>query len=279
MIKISLSPNFISVVTSIKMSQDAVELAQTEVSAEFNALPAHEKEILYAAFPRNPEEFSNVLAYWLLKLSEANQANFGMENIKEPNTVYREMIQNNQLVVFSTVPYSHVFVYRGQNSWKHALKNTVNDCNLVTKYHYFLTSAVKRFVLIYISALCRTSTERALPAPGAPCSRRSPLPALPAPNAPRPGAPRSRRSPLPALPAPGAPRSRRSPLPALVPAPGAPRSRRSPLPTLRVPAPGAPRPRRSPLPASGALPDPRHTAWMQRRTPALAPSISRSLAP
>ena len=160
-------------------------LAQTEVSAEFNALPAHEKEILYAAFRRNPEEFSSVLAHLLLKLSEANQANFGMENIKEPNTVYREMIQNNQLVVFSTVPYSHVFVYRGQNSWKHALKTTVNNCNLVTKYHYFLTSAVERFVVIYLSALCRTSTERALPAPGAPGSRRSRLPALPAPGAPR----------------------------------------------------------------------------------------------
>ena len=142
------------------MRQDAVELAQTEVSAEFNALPAHEKEILYAAFPRNPEEFSNLLAYWLLKLSETNQANFGMENIKEPNTVYKEMIQNNQLVVFLTIPYSHVFVYRGQNSWNHALKDNVNGCNLVSKYHYFLTSAVKRFVLIYLSALCRTSADR-----------------------------------------------------------------------------------------------------------------------
>ena len=131
-----------------------------------------------------------------------------MENIKEPNTAYKEMIQNNQLVVFSTNPYSHVFVYRGQNSWKHALKTTVNNCNLVTKYHYFLTSAVERFVVIYLSAPCRTSTERAIPAPGAPGSPRSRLPALPAP-----GAPRSPRSPLPALPAPRAPRPRRSPLP------------------------------------------------------------------
>ena len=57
------SQNFISVVDSIKMRQDAVKLVQSDVFAELNALPAHEKEAYYAAFPRNPAEFSNVLAY------------------------------------------------------------------------------------------------------------------------------------------------------------------------------------------------------------------------
>ena len=76
------SPNFISAVASIKMRQETVKLAQTDVFAELNALPAHEKEAYYAAFPRNPAEFSNVLAYWLLHLSGMNQANLVTENIK-----------------------------------------------------------------------------------------------------------------------------------------------------------------------------------------------------
>ena len=32
----------------------------------------------------------------------------------------------------------------------------MNGCNLVSKYHCFLTSAVKQMVLIHLSALCRT---------------------------------------------------------------------------------------------------------------------------
>ena len=150
------SPNFISAVASIKMRQDTVKLAQTDVFAELNALPAHEREAYYAALPRNPAEFSNVLAYWLLHLSGMNQANFVTEKIKEPNKVYKEMIQNTELVVFSTIPCSHIFVYRRQNRWNNALKDTINGCNLVSKYHYFLTSAVKQFVRIHLLALCRT---------------------------------------------------------------------------------------------------------------------------
>jgi hypothetical protein len=158
--RVTSSQNFISAVASIKMRQDAVKLAQSDVFAELNALPAHEKEAYYAAFPRNPAEFSNVLAYWLLQLSEMNQANFGMENIKEPNKVYIEMIQKTELVVFSTIRCNHIFVYRRHNKWNYALKDTLNGCNLVSKYHYFLTSAVKQFVRIHLLALCRTDTDQ-----------------------------------------------------------------------------------------------------------------------
>ena len=154
------SQNFISAVASIKMRQDAVKLAQSDVFAELNALPAHEKEAYYAAFPRNPAEFSNVLAYWLSQLSEMNQATFGMENIKEPNKVYMELIQNTKLVVFSTIPCNHILVYRRNNRWNLALKDTLSGCNLVSKYHYFLTSAVKQFVRIHLLALCRTDTDQ-----------------------------------------------------------------------------------------------------------------------
>jgi hypothetical protein len=150
------SPNFLSVVTSIKRRQDAVTLAQTDVCDKLNSLPAHEKEALYSAFPRTPAAFSNVLAYWLLHLSEMNQANFEGENTKEPNGIYKLMIQNNPLVAFSTVSYNHVFVYRRYNNWRKALQDKVNGCNLVSKYHYFLTSAVKQMALIHLSALCRT---------------------------------------------------------------------------------------------------------------------------
>ncbi len=41
-----------------------------------------------------------------------NQANFVGEKIDEPNSFYKKMIQNNQLVVFSTISYNHVFIYR-----------------------------------------------------------------------------------------------------------------------------------------------------------------------
>jgi hypothetical protein len=45
---------------------------------------ATDKEALYATFPRTPAAFSNVLAFWLLRLSEMNQANFVGESINEP---------------------------------------------------------------------------------------------------------------------------------------------------------------------------------------------------
>ena len=150
------SPNFMNIVASIKMKQDAVTLAQLDVCADLNTLPAHEREKLNATFPKTPAAFSNVLAYWLLQLSEMNQANFVGEKIDEPNSFYKKMIQNNQLGVFSTISYNHVFIYRVDNRWDKRLQDTRNGCNLVSKYHYFLTSAVKRFVLIHLSALCCT---------------------------------------------------------------------------------------------------------------------------
>ena len=150
------SPNFMNIVASIRMKQDAVTLAQLDICADLNTLPAHEREKLNETFPKTPAAFSSVLAYWLLKLSEMNQANFVGEKIDEPNSFYKKMIQNNQLVVFSTISYNHVFIYRLDNSWDRRLQDTRNGCNLVSKYHYFLTSAVKRFVLIHLSALCRT---------------------------------------------------------------------------------------------------------------------------
>ena len=63
------SPNFMNIVASIKMKQDAVTLAQLDFCADLNTLPAHEKEKLYATFPKTPAAFSNVLAYWFLQLS------------------------------------------------------------------------------------------------------------------------------------------------------------------------------------------------------------------
>ncbi len=63
----------VSEVASMKRRQDAVTLAQNDVCYKLNSLPAHEKEALYASFPRTPAAFSSVLAYWLLKLSEMNQ--------------------------------------------------------------------------------------------------------------------------------------------------------------------------------------------------------------
>jgi hypothetical protein len=150
------SANFMNIVASIKMKQDAVTLAEMDVCADLNTLPADEKEKLYATFPKTPAAFSNVLAYWLLQLGEMNQANFAGENIDEPNSFYKKIIQNNRLVVFSTISYNHAFVYRGGNRWNKRLHDTRNGCNLVSKCYYFLTSAVKRFVLIHLSALCCT---------------------------------------------------------------------------------------------------------------------------
>ena len=66
------------------MKQDAVTLAQMNVCDQLSALPAHDKEALYATFPRSPAAFSNLLAFWLLRLSEMNQANFVGESINEP---------------------------------------------------------------------------------------------------------------------------------------------------------------------------------------------------
>ena len=77
------SQNIISVVASIKRRQDAVMLAQAHVCDTIHSLPENEKEALYSAFPRSPAAFSNVLAYWLLQLSQMNQTNLAGENIKE----------------------------------------------------------------------------------------------------------------------------------------------------------------------------------------------------
>jgi hypothetical protein len=72
-----------NIAASIKMKQDAVTLAQLDFCADLNTLPAHEKEKLYATFPKTPAAFSNVRAYWLLQLSEMNQANFVGETISD----------------------------------------------------------------------------------------------------------------------------------------------------------------------------------------------------
>ncbi len=144
------------------MKQDLVTLAQMDACEKLNTLPAHEKEALYGTFPRTPVAFSNLLAFWLLQLSEMNQANFVGENTNEPNSLYKEMIQDIPLVVLSTTPCTHVLVYRGRNTWDRRLQDTNFGCSFVSKYHYFLTGAVKRFVLVHLSALCRTSdTDKA----------------------------------------------------------------------------------------------------------------------
>ena len=150
------SPQFINVVVSIKMKQDLVTLAQMDACEKLNAFPAHEKEALYGTFPRTPAAFSNLLAFWLLQLSEMNQANFVGENTNEPNSLYKEMIQDIPLVVLSTTPCTHVLVYRGRNTWDRRLQDTNFGCSFVLKYHYFLAGAVKRFVVVHLSALCRT---------------------------------------------------------------------------------------------------------------------------
>ena len=89
-------------------------LAQMNVCDQLSAFQAHDKEALYATFPRSPAAFSNVLQleFWLLRLSEMNQANFVGESMNEPNSVYNKIIQNNKLVVFLTIPCNHVLVAR-----------------------------------------------------------------------------------------------------------------------------------------------------------------------
>jgi hypothetical protein len=44
---------------------------------------------MLGTFPRTPVAFSNLLAFWLLQLSEMNQANFVGENTNEPNSLYK----------------------------------------------------------------------------------------------------------------------------------------------------------------------------------------------
>ena len=63
------SPGFMRVVASIKMKQDAVTLAQMNVCDQLSALPAHDKEALYATFPRSPAAFRISFARWKQILS------------------------------------------------------------------------------------------------------------------------------------------------------------------------------------------------------------------
>ena len=148
------APSFISAFASIKIKQDAIEKAKGAALAWFNSLDTQQTKALLDAFPRTHTAFSNLLAYSLLKLCEMNQERFLSESINEPNPVYKDMIQNNPLVVFAIVPYNHVLVYRRNNRPNLALSDAVNGSPIMSTFHCLLTSAVKQYVHIFLSVQC-----------------------------------------------------------------------------------------------------------------------------
>ena len=157
------APSFISAVASIKIKQDAIiEKAKGAALAWFNSLDTQQTKALVDAFPRTHTAFSNLLAYSLLKLCEMNQERFLSESINEPNPVsrYKDMIQNNPLVVFAIVPYNRVLVYRRDNRPNLALSDAVNGSPIMSTFHCLLTSAVKQYVHIFLSVQCSQRQDR-----------------------------------------------------------------------------------------------------------------------